>query len=229
MLRNLNQRASGRRICGTSHIGIKGSLIPAGSAIRNLDTPADDNKEYKLRLLTWPASGSLFMYEDGTSVFIPAADGTYTATGQIAENGIDIGSPVTITYQSGVAGTTVACSVGAAAAAGVSASVQRNVTVSCGTGAASAGGLAATIASTTTDTTIAFGVGAASASGAAANIYQGMTIAALVGNAMAAGASATIHMNQTYTRAPSGSGYHVCPSISPERTPATQGRARRRA
>lgn len=199
MLRNLNQRSSGRRICGTSHSGTKGSLIPAGSAIRNLATPADDNKEYKLRLLTWPASGSLFMYEDGSSVFIPTVNGTFTATGQIAENGIDIGSPVTITYQSG---TTVACSVGAASAAGASASVQYGVTISCSVGAASAGGSAATITSTATGLTIACGLGAAGASGAAASIYQGMTIAALAGNATAAGTMASIVTDAPYRQYP---------------------------
>jgi hypothetical protein len=189
MLRNLNQRSSGRRICGTSHIGTKGLLIPTGSAIRNLDTPADDNKEYRLRLLTWPASGSLFMYEDGTSVFIPTVDGAFTATGQIAENGIDIGSPVMITYQSGVAGTTVACNVGTASAAGSAASVQQGVTISCATGNAVASGQTASVSGSVT---VSCGVGVANAAGSPASLMQGASILCSTGGAAAAGANATI-------------------------------------
>jgi hypothetical protein len=196
MLRNLNQRANGQRICGTSHSGIKGALIPALSAIRNLSSPTDDTKDYKLRLTAWPASGNLFMFEDGTSVFTPANDGTYTATGQIVENGIDVGAPVTITYQSGVAGTTVACSAGAASATGASASIQRNVTVSASVGTAAATGAQASIQG---GTTINASVGTASATGAQANVTNagGATIACAVGNASASGAPASISRNVT--------------------------------
>lgn len=159
MLRNLNTSSSGRRICGTSHVGIPGDQIPSTgtngvSAIYpSLNLPTDAKKEYRLRLLTWPASGSLFMYEDGSLTFAPVADGTYTATGMLMENGVDLGS-ILMTWNSGVLGTIISCSIGNAIAAGLQALVQRITTINATVGNANAAGLTAIINTATSSTLI---------------------------------------------------------------------------
>jgi hypothetical protein len=194
MLRQLNKVGARGRICGTPYRGILGSAIPSTgthgpSAIYNdLSLPADNNKDYSLRLTAWPASGSLFMYEDGSSVFIPAANGTFTATAMLVENGVDVSSE-TLTYNSGSG--IVVCTVGSAVASGAQASVLAGVTISANVGIATAAGAPATVTNSSA-TVIACGVGSAIASGALARIYQGRTIAATPGIASATGVSAGI-------------------------------------
>ena len=83
MLRDLNVSTSGRRVCGTPKLGVRGAAIPStgqhGPSIiyPSLSLPADANKFYRARILTWPAQGVLRVYEDGsldydgTGVFEP--------------------------------------------------------------------------------------------------------------------------------------------------------------
>ncbi len=83
--------------------------------------------------------------------------------------------------------TTIAASVGLAAASGLAASVGAATNVSAGVGSAAASGLAASVA---TATTVSAGVASAAASGLAASIGLTTTVAAGVGSAAASGLAA---------------------------------------
>jgi|JI91814CRNA_FD_contig_71_158128_length_2455_multi_2_in_0_out_0_2 hypothetical protein len=108
MLRDLNVSTSGRRVCGTPKLGVRGAAIPStgqhGPSIiyPSLSLPADANKFYRARILTWPAQGVLRVYEDGsldydgTGVFEPQ-----TFTFQLYENGVAIGGVLTGTLDTG--------------------------------------------------------------------------------------------------------------------------------
>lgn len=100
-LRNLNQSTANKRICGTPKTGVLGSLIPsggdngAGYAYTSLSLPADNAKEIKGRITTWPSAGVLKAFEDTSFTFTGAPDGTYSFGWQLSSNGIDIGAPAT--------------------------------------------------------------------------------------------------------------------------------------
>lgn len=104
--RNLNYSVGGKRILGTPKTGVLGSLIPssgdngAGYAYNDLSLPADAGKEIRGRITTWPASGTLYAYED-TSFTFTAPDGTYSFQYQLYVDGVATGSPVTVTLQVG--------------------------------------------------------------------------------------------------------------------------------
>lgn len=171
-LRNLNKvDAAGRHVLGTPWRGILGANIPTASIFYNdLSLPADAGKEYSGRILTWPSSGVYYLREDGTGVFTPANDGTFTTTCELVENGVDIGVETT-TFLSG-GGTIITAPFSAVAS-----------------------GTAATIV-TTTNTTISTTPGNAVASGSKATIVTtapgATTVSTVPGNAVAAGATATV-------------------------------------
>lgn len=102
MLRNLNQSASGQRILGTCKSGVLAELIPStgdqGPAYtyNDLTLPADNGKEIRGFILTWPSAGTLFAWEDTSFTFI-GPDGVYTFTYQLYVNGVATGSPATVT------------------------------------------------------------------------------------------------------------------------------------
>jgi len=105
MLRNLNQSASGNRICGTPKTGVLGALIPAtgdhgaGYAYNDISA-ADYTKEVRGKIVTWPVTGTLTAYED-TSFEFTAPDGTYSFEYQLYVDGVATGPPVTVTLQVG--------------------------------------------------------------------------------------------------------------------------------
>ncbi len=92
---------SGALVIGDTGGGVKGSNIPAtgdsgpGYAYNDLTLPADSDKEIMGRVLTQPASGTLFTYED-TSFTFSAPDGTYSFTYQLYEDYVPIGGPATV-------------------------------------------------------------------------------------------------------------------------------------
>lgn len=100
MLRNLNQVASGQRICGTPKSGVLGSLIPAtgesgaGYAYNDLTLPADNDKEIRGKITRWPTLGSLFAFEDTSFTYDGLTD---SFDYQLAVDGVEVGSPVTVT------------------------------------------------------------------------------------------------------------------------------------
>jgi len=97
MLRNLNRSYTLGRICGTPHVGILGSLIPstgddgAPPLYNDVSLPADNDNEYKMVVTSIPPGLTIFAYED-SSFIASGADGLYTVTYDLYENGINIGS-----------------------------------------------------------------------------------------------------------------------------------------
>lgn len=147
MLRNLNKLGSSGRILGIPFRGVRGENIPTTSLIYNdLVFPADAKKEYSLRILTRPSSGLFFLREDGTGYFNPANDGTFTATEELVENGVDVGVKTT-TFQVGAVGV-VTTTPGNAIASGTPATIVMtipSVVISTRPGNAVASGVAAIV------------------------------------------------------------------------------------
>jgi hypothetical protein len=147
MLRNLRTQ----RFLGTPFRGIKGKYIPGSgdhgaSVIYNdIDPVAEAEDEFRFRLTSAPTG--FFMYEDGSFIFAPPADGSYTATGVLMKNGADVG-PETITLTSGAPGVTISCSAGVAVSSGVSAAVLLGRTIACSAANATASGARASIVQT---------------------------------------------------------------------------------
>ncbi len=194
MLRNLNRVSARGRILGTCKVGVLGADIPddGGAGPSALYAPdLEPTHEYRFKLLTWPATGSLFLREDGSGTFIPAADGVETATGQWYDFNVPVGAPRTLTFESGEAITRINCTVGNANAAGATAEVIQTTRIICTVGNANAEGLNAGITSSS-GTVISCGVGNANAEGAQASVYLGTVISCGVGNANAAGLTASI-------------------------------------
>lgn len=87
---------------------------PAGILYNDVNSPADDNKWFSFRLVTSPATGVLSINPNGTFSFTgPSAE---FFTYQLEVDGVDVGSPVTVTlYGSG--GSTPSISIGNVAVA----------------------------------------------------------------------------------------------------------------
>lgn len=94
-------------IIGNVGLGVLGSDIPASGQngpsflYPTLNLPADNNKEIRAAILTWPTAGTLFVYEDGSFSFVNAPDGSYNFTYQLYVDGVSTGSPSTVTLNVG--------------------------------------------------------------------------------------------------------------------------------
>lgn len=92
-----------------SGLGITGAALRAATAtgthgagwLYNDWDVGDDAQEFSLLVLSWPSSGTLVVNEDGSGRFTPATDGAFSATYQLRVDGANVGSPVTVTLQSG--------------------------------------------------------------------------------------------------------------------------------
>ncbi len=88
----------GAMVVGTSGLGVVGSAIPAagthGAAFlyNDLVLPADAGKEIRGLLLTSPAAGKLFAYEDGSFTFTDAPDGSYSFEYRLFVDGANLGT-----------------------------------------------------------------------------------------------------------------------------------------
>lgn len=102
---------SGALLIGETGLGVLGSAISAtgGSGAsylyNDLTLPADANKEICGRITTWPASGTLYAYENGNFTFT-AADGSYSFLYQLYVDGVAVGTPATVSLVVGAAGAT---------------------------------------------------------------------------------------------------------------------------
>lgn len=206
MLRNLNRSFTRGRICGTPKCGVLGSTIPSSGAngpgytYNDLALPGDAGKDICGRITTWPATGTLFAYEDTSFDYTPAGDGAESFQYQLYVDGVAVGAPQTVTLTSGASSTTINGIVGSAAASGFTASVATNVTIYASVGSAGASGATATITTAGT-TTVSASVGSAAASGFTAVVDQGCTISVAVGSASASGFTASVHQGIVATPA----------------------------
>lgn len=92
---------SGTGICvGGSGLGVKGSVIRAttgtgthgeGLLYDDWDSAADDNKEFRAAITSWPGGATLFVHEDG-SFALTGADGSYTIGYRLDIDGVSQGT-----------------------------------------------------------------------------------------------------------------------------------------
>jgi hypothetical protein len=103
---------AGSTVCGDQGLGVLGSVIRAttgtgthgpGLLYDDWDS-GDDAKEFRALIVTLPANGSLFAYEDGSFTLTGAADGSYSLTYRLFVDGADLG-PATATFTVGSGST----------------------------------------------------------------------------------------------------------------------------
>lgn len=177
---------------GDTGSGVLGSAIAAtgdagaGYAFDDLES-ADLSKEICGRITTWPASGTLYAYEDTSFSYARTGDGVDSFQYQLYVDAVAIGTPQTVTLTVGAAaGTAPGANLsGAAVIAGGAATGQQNG-ASAGILLTGAGSIQA---------------GAASAPGS----LNGSALGAMItGSASITAGPAN---NGAFARAPSGDGY----------------------
>lgn len=162
MLRNLNKSSGGRRILGVPHVGIIASQIISetasgdnGAGLLYDEALANAGKQLRVKVTSSPASGSLFVYENGSFELIGASDGSYSLGYQWYSDNVLGGSDVatfTVGAVSGIAsggtgtstgsgsgGDAVGSAVGAANAPG-----ETGTSTGSGTGGEAVGGAVVT-------------------------------------------------------------------------------------
>ena len=99
---------AGSVVVGIGSHGVLAENIPSngingpGYVYEDLDLPADNGKEIRGLIVTTPASGDFFAYEDTSFTFENAADGAYNFTYQLYVDGVLTGSVATVTLVVGV-------------------------------------------------------------------------------------------------------------------------------
>lgn len=137
--------AQGAGVCtiGDEGGGLLGSSIASsgtngpGYAYNDLALPADAGKEICGRITTWPASGTLYAYEDTSFTYTPSGDGATSFQYQLYVDYAPVGSPQTVTLSSGTGAATAA----GATLSGISA-IAAGTAVGGGSASASAPGAA---------------------------------------------------------------------------------------
>ena len=176
---------TGAIVVGNRGLGVLGASIPAtgdnGASFlyNDLSLPADNGKEICGRITSWPASGTLAAYEDGSFDFSGAADGTYSFQYTLLVDGVSNGTG-TVSLQVGSPVTSFAITTADAAAAfaaRVSPVAAFNLSTGSATFAGGAGTLAAAAFSVTTE-------GATSA--LSARVVPQASVAITTGDALAA-------------------------------------------
>ena len=94
---------------GGGGLGVLGSAVPstgehgASYLYNDLTLPADNNVEVRGLIVTPPAAGTWFAWEDGSFSLTGAADGAYTFVYRLYADGVDMGlvtSTITIGSES---------------------------------------------------------------------------------------------------------------------------------
>lgn len=112
---------AGALVIGDVGLGVRGDAIPpaglhGASYLANDADPGDEAKEFRGHIVTPPAVGTFFAWEDGTFTLTGAPDGSYTFSYRLFVDGVDLGTATATVLVGGVTGV-----VGSAA--GVSAVV----------------------------------------------------------------------------------------------------------
>jgi hypothetical protein len=143
-------QGSGSCTIGDCGGGVLGSSIASsgtngpGYAYNDLALPADAGKEICGRITTWPASGTLYAYEDTSFSYVPAGDGATSFQYQLYVDYVAIGSPQTVALASGGSATAIGATmtgtstIAAGAASGTAAGTAPGATIT-GTSTISAG------------------------------------------------------------------------------------------
>lgn len=194
-------------------LGILAANIPTGYAqphplLNDVDVGDLANTEYAYEVTTVPAGLTSFAINADGSFVATGPDGTHIGVQTTKKNGVfTTGIPLTITF--GAATTLVSADLAATYAIGALAHADLSATYSIDSTTFVSADLAATYA-----------IGAL----VFADLPANYSISTLV-HADLAGSYA-IERYADYARAPAGDGYHVRPTVTPDRPPASQGRER---
>ena len=93
---------AGACVVGDRGLGVLGSVVRSTTAtgehgpgyLYNDWQAGDDAKEFRGLIITPPASGALFAYEDGSFNFTAPADGSYNFNYRLFVDGVDLGTAV---------------------------------------------------------------------------------------------------------------------------------------
>jgi hypothetical protein len=93
---------AGAYVVGNTGLGVLGSVVRSATAdgahgagfLYNDWQAGDDDKEFRGLIVTPPASGTLFAYEDGSFDFDAPGDGSYSFTYRLFVDGVDLGTAV---------------------------------------------------------------------------------------------------------------------------------------
>lgn len=89
---------AGATVCGVRGLGVLGSAIPAsgdaGASLlfNDITLPGEATDEFRVLILSAPAGGNLFAYEDGSFTATGYADGTHSGTYEGFKNGVSYGT-----------------------------------------------------------------------------------------------------------------------------------------
>lgn len=179
---------SGALVIGETGLGVRGDAVPSTGAsgapplYNDISLPSEAADEFRALLVTVPAGGTFFMWEDSSFTATGYADGSYSGTYTGFKNGTSYG---TATYSftigaAGIAGTTTAtlANVTLSATATLAITGTAGATLAPATLAATgtlalAGTLAATLGNATLSAT-----GVAAITGAATDTLANATLAA---------------------------------------------------
>jgi hypothetical protein len=206
---------SGALVIGDEGLGVLGSDIPStgdngpGYAYNDLSMPADAGKEICGRITTWPTNGTLFAFENTSFTYVPAGDGADSFQYQLYVDGVAVGSPTTVSLQSGA---------GAATALGMTLTATSSLTAGTATGASAGTAPGATLTATSSlSAGLATGTAPGTAPGATLTATASLTAGSASGQRSETAAGVTLTGTASliagvasaaqYARAPSGSGY----------------------
>ncbi|WP_341649942.1 hypothetical protein [Thauera humireducens] len=121
---------TGAVVVGDPGLGVLAEQVPTtgehgGGIAATWLGPEDAGKEVRVLVTSWPAVGSLFVFED-TSFDYDGPGSTFEA--QLYLDGVAVGSPQPVTITVG-AGTTVSPSAGAITSTGYAPSIQQPITL----------------------------------------------------------------------------------------------------
>lgn len=148
MLRNLNESSGGRRVLGTPNVGLLASQIISetatgdnGAGLLYDEALANTNKQLRLNITSTPASGSLFVYENGSFELTGAADGSYAISYQYFVDNV-LGGSDTATVTVGAANASASAGTGTSTGSGTGGAATGQV---AGYGATADGGAGTSI------------------------------------------------------------------------------------
>ena len=193
----------GAIVVGNRGLGVLADAIPsdgdngASFLYNDISLPADSGKEICGRITTWPSSGTLYAYEDGSFEFTGAPDGQYSFDYTLFVDGMSSGTG-TVSLQVGdstvdFAVTTDASVFSGSAGSGGAISIDAVADASVFFGASGSGGAASITA--LTDASVFFG---SAKSGAMASI------AAIIEDATFVGASLSLPQSSALIAAVTG-------------------------
>lgn len=103
---------SGALVIGETGLGVRGDAVPstgthgAGILYNDITLPGEAADEFRALLLSVPAGGTFFMWEDSSFTATGYPDGTYNGTYEGFKNGVSYGT-ATYSFTIGAAGATI--------------------------------------------------------------------------------------------------------------------------